>query len=108
MMWSERANDWVWVDPPGRTPDGLAQVWLLYQPEPWAFDSDDERRMHLWMRRCSPCVSKLAAEDHLSGILGWPVAFKPYDPLFPELWIYRDHRGFRWLLCPSPVYGAEA
>lgn len=27
-----------------------------------------------------------------------------YEPLFPELWIYRDRQsGYRWLMCPAPV-----
>ena len=29
--------------------------------------------------------------------------FGKYNELFPELWIYRDRRGYHWLLCPAPV-----
>lgn len=91
---------------PERTPDGHPQVWLLYTPEPWEFDSDDNRSIHLWMRRCSVFTSRDAATAHLSSLLGRPVAFQPYAPLFPELWIFRESRHeimHRWLLCPAPV-----
>lgn len=91
----------------GTTPDGLPEVWLLYSPEPFAFDSDDNRAIHLWMRRCSVFTSRDAATAHLAALLGHPVAFEPYDALFPELWIYRERRSgamqHRWLMCPAPV-----
>lgn len=85
-----------------RTPDGHPQVWLLYRPEPFAFDSDDDRSIHLWVRRADVFTSRDAATAHLAGLLGRPVGFAPYDPLFPELWIYRE-RGRRWLLTSAPV-----
>lgn len=88
---------------PERTPDGYAQVWLLYKPEPYSPDSPQEREINLWVRRCSIFSSKQAAIDYLNGILGQEVAWRPYDPLFPELWIGFDSRGSRWLMEPAPV-----
>lgn len=88
------------------TPDGDAQVWLLYRPEPFAFDSDDDRAIHLWMRRCDVFTSRDQATAFLARLIGRTVRFEPYDPLFPELWIFRDRRAeitHRWLLCPAPV-----
>lgn len=87
-----------------RSPDGHPQVWLLYRPEPFELDSDDETSIHLWVRRADVFTSRDAATAHLAGLVGHPVGFDPYDPLFPELWIYRDRgRAQRWLLCPAPV-----
>ncbi len=89
-----------------RTPDGHPQVWLLYRPEPFAPDSDDERSIHLWVRRADVFTSRDAATAFLARLLGHPVAFSPYDPLFPELWIYRESRHsmqHRWLMAPAPV-----
>lgn len=94
------------VEIPERTPDGHGQVWLLYRPEPFAFDSDDDRAIHLWMRRCDVFTSRDTATAFLSDLLGHPVAFRNYAELtggwFPELWIYTE-RGQRWLLCPGPL-----
>lgn len=92
--------------PTERTPDGHPQVWLLYDPEPFAPGSIEEREINLWMRRANVFTSKAKAETFLSSLLGGPVVFSPYDPLFPELWIYRVRRGhatYRWLMCPAPV-----
>lgn len=87
---------------PERTPDGLPQVWLLYRPEPFAPGSDDDRSIHLWVRRCDVFTSRAAAAAHLDNLLGRQIAWRPYNELFPELWIAED-RGYRWLMCPSPV-----
>lgn len=85
-----------------RTPDGHPQVWLLYRPEPFDFDSDDERSIHLWVRRCEVFTSRAAAIAHLDNLLGRQIAWRPYHDLFPELWIAED-RGQRWLMAPAPV-----
>lgn len=87
----------------GTTPDGHAEVVLLYSPEPFEFGSDDDRSIHLWVRRCSVHSSRENAIDHLNGILSDDVQWRPYDPLFPELWIGFDSRGSRWLLESAPV-----
>lgn len=86
-----------------RTPDGHFQVWCLYQPEPFPHGSDDDRSIHLWVRRASVFTSKELAVHHLAGLIGEMVEFRPYDPLFPELLIGRDSRGKRWLMEPAPV-----
>src|SRR5688572_25671257 len=85
-----------------RTPDGHMQCWVLYRPEPFAFDSDDDRSLHLWVRRCDVFASKAEAIAFLDNLLGRQVRWRPYDPLFPELWIGMDDR-HRWLLEPAPV-----
>lgn len=89
-----------------RTPDGHGQVWLLYRPEPFTPDSPEEREINLWVRRADVFTSRDAATTFLSRLLGHPVAFSPYDPLFPELWIYRESRHslqHRWLMATAPV-----
>lgn len=86
-----------------RTPDGHTQVWLLYRPEPHEIDSDDERSIHLWVRRANVFTSQQYAVLFLASLIGEMVEFRPYDPLFPELWIGHDSRGHRWLMCPAPV-----
>lgn len=85
------------------TVDGHPQVWLLYQPEPFEFGSDDDRSIHLWVRRCRVFFSRQAAIDHLKSILGHEVVWKPYNELFPELWIGVDYRGVRWLMEPAGI-----
>ena len=85
-----------------RTPDGHPQVWLLYRPEPFEIGSDDDRSIHLWVRRCDVFTSREAAHIFLERLIGRAVVFSPYDALFPELWI-GDDRGHRWLLVPAPV-----
>lgn len=87
---------------PERTPDGHPQVWCLYRPEPFAFDSDDDRAIHLWVRRCDVFTSRAAAIAHLDNLLGRQVTWRPYDELFPELWIGEDCE-HRWLMCPAPL-----
>lgn len=86
-----------------RTTDGHAQVWLLYRPEPWTPDAPEEREINLWTRRCDVFTSRDTATTFLARLLGRAVAFSPYDPLFPELWIYRGKDGRRWLMAPAPV-----
>lgn len=46
--------------------------------------------------------SRDAATAFLSRLLSVDVTFRPYNPIFPELWIF-ERRGYRWLLCPAPV-----
>jgi hypothetical protein len=85
-----------------RTPDGHPQVWLLYRPEPFVPWSDDDRSIHLWVRRCDVFTSRVVAIAFLDNLLGYQVTWQPYNEAFPELWIGWA-RGDRWLLCPSPV-----
>ena len=90
------------VEIPERTPDGHGQVWLLYRPEPYAPGSDDDRSIHLWVRRCDVFTSRITAIAFLDNLLGYEVTWQHYNELFPELWI-GGARGNRWLLCPAPV-----
>jgi hypothetical protein len=85
-----------------RTPDGHPQVWLLYRPEPFAPWSDDDRSIHLWVRRADVFTSRVNAIAFLDNLLGYQVTWKEYNEAFPELWIGWA-RGDRWLLCPAPV-----
>ena len=85
-----------------RTPDGHLEVWLLYRPEPFAFDSDDERSIHQWVRRCDVFTSKVEAITFLDNLIGAQVQWRPYDELFPELWIGMNGRQ-RWLLEAAPL-----
>lgn len=85
-----------------RTPDGHPQVWLLYSPEPFAPGSVEEREINLWVRRANVFTSQIAAEDFLADLLGRQVAWRPWAPDFPELFVGED-RGRRWLMCPAPV-----
>jgi hypothetical protein len=90
---------------PERTPDGHPQVWLLYRPEPFEFDSDDDRSIHLWVRRADVFTSREKAIAHLDALIGGSVAWHNYGAatgFFPELWQGKLGR-FRWLLCPAPV-----
>lgn len=84
------------------TPDGDPQVWLLYRPEPFHPDGPEEREINLWVRRCDVFTSRDEATAFLADLLRVDVAFRPYHPIFPELWIF-ESRGHRWLLCPAPV-----
>ena len=86
-----------------RTPDGHPQVWLLYRPEPFEFDSDDDRSIHSWVRRCDVFTSQATAMAFLDALLGHQVHWRLYNELFPELWIGNDHRGYRWLMQNAPV-----
>lgn len=86
-----------------RTPDGHPQVWLLYSPEPYSPTSPEEREINLWVRRCSVHSSRVNAIAHLDNLLGEQVSWRPYHPLFPELWIGFDSRRARWLMAPAPV-----
>jgi hypothetical protein len=85
-----------------RDPDGHARSWLLYRPEPFAPWSDDDRSIHLWVRRCDVFTSRVTAIAFLDNLLGYQVTWQPYNEAFPELWIGWA-RGNRWLLCPAPV-----
>jgi hypothetical protein len=87
---------------PERTPDGHPQVWCLYRPEPFAPWSDDDRSIHLWVRRADVFTSRVVAIAFLDNLLGYQVTWKEYNEAFPELWIGWA-RGDRWLLCPAPV-----
>lgn len=91
---------------PERTPDGHPQVWLLYRPEPFAPGGDDDRAIHLWVRRCDVFTTQRAALAHLYGLLGPDLAasirWKEHE-LFPELTVGVDRRGHRWLLTWAPV-----
>lgn len=80
------------------TPDGHDCVWLVYQPEPWFFDSPPDQEINLWCRRCTVHASRETAADSLERRIGERPAFRPYHPLFPELWIWFDSRGYRWLM----------
>lgn len=91
-----------------RTPDGEPRVWLLYQPEPYPHGGHEDRAIHLWVRRASVYPSQESAILGLERLLGHTVAWRKYDPLFPELWIGIDHRGYRWLMEPAPVKGCAA
>jgi hypothetical protein len=84
-----------------KTPDGHAQVWLLYQPEPFAFDSDDERAIHLWVRRANVFSSRAEAAAFLDNLIGRQIRWQQHE-LFPELWIGQDDRR-RWLLTAAPL-----
>ena len=91
------------IELPERTPDGHGQVWLLYRMEPFEFDSDDDRSIHLWVRRADVFTSREKAIAHLDALIGRQVAWGPYNTdFFPELWQGRLGR-VRWLLCPAPV-----
>lgn len=86
----------------GTTPDGHPEVWCLYRQEPFEVDSDDDRSMHLWVRRCDVFTSKAEAIAFLDNLIGAQVLWQPYDPIFPELWVGR--RGpSRWWLCPASL-----
>lgn len=87
---------------PETTPDGHPQVWLLYRPEPFRPDGPEEREINLWVRRADVFTSHDEATAFLSRLLSVDVTFRPYNPIFPELWIF-ERRGYRWLLCPAPV-----
>ncbi len=91
---------------PERTPDGHPRVWLLYHPEPFAPGSDDDRAIHLWVRRCDVFTSHHAAIAHLYALLGPDLAasvkWREHE-LFPELTVGVDRRGHRWLLTWAPV-----
>ncbi len=90
-----------------RTPDGHPQVWLLYRPEPFPFDSDDDRSIHLWVRRCDVFTSRAAAIAHLDNLIGEQVQWHNYadihDGFFPQLWIGWSRGRQRWLLTSAPV-----
>lgn len=86
-----------------RTPDGHAQVWLLYSPEPFRPDSPEEREINLWVRRCTVHSTQAHAVAYLDNLLGEQIEWRPYDALFPELWIASDSRGARWLMVPAAV-----
>lgn len=90
------------VEIPERTPDGHGQVWLLYRTEPFAFDSDDDRAIHLWVRRADVFTSRERAIEHLDALIGRQVHWRPYDALFPELWMGTLGH-IRWLCCPAPL-----
>lgn len=87
---------------PETTPDGHPQVWLLYRPEPFSPDGTEEREINLWVRRADVFTTAHEATLFLARLLGVEVGFRPYNPIFPELWIF-ERRGHRWLLCPAPV-----
>jgi hypothetical protein len=91
------------VDLPERTPDGHAQVWLLYQPEPWAPDAVTEQEINLWVRRCTIHSTQALAVAYLDNLLGQQITWRPYNALFPELWIAFDSRGYRWLMQPAAL-----
>lgn len=87
----------------GTTPDGHGQVWLLYRPEPFEPGGDDDRSIHLWVRRADVFTSRETAIEYLDVLIGRQVHWRLYDPIFPELWIGVDGRGYRWLMCPAPI-----
>lgn len=86
-----------------RTPDGHGQVWLRYSPEPFPVGDISEREINLWVRRCEVFSSRERAIQSLDALLGEHVQWRPYDPIFPELWIGFSRAGYRWLMCPAPV-----
>lgn len=85
-----------------RTPDGHAQVWLLYRPEPFHPTGPEEREMNLWVRQCDVFTSRAEAIAHLDNLIGKQVLWREYDPIFPELWV-GEFSGRRWWMCPAPV-----
>lgn len=87
---------------PECTPDGHGQVWVLYSREPYPPGSDDDRSIHLWVRRCDVFTSRAEAIAFLDNLIGVQVHWQPYDPIFPELWIGR-HDQRRWLMEPAPL-----
>jgi len=87
----------------GTTPDGHLEVWLLYRPEPFPVGDISEREINLWVRRADVFTSRERAVAHLNTLLGETVPWRPYDPIFPELWIGYSRAGYRWLMCPAPV-----
>jgi len=91
------------VNLPERTPDGHVQCWLRYSPEPWEPFSAPEREINLWVRRCEVFSSRERAIESLNELLGENVQWRPYDPIFPELWIGFSRGGYRWLLVPAGV-----
>lgn len=86
-----------------RTPDGHPQVWLLYRTEPFEFDSDDDRAIHLWVRRADVFTTRAGAMAFLNNLIGRQVTWRPYNTeFFPELWMGTLGH-IRWLCCPAPV-----
>lgn len=85
-----------------RTPEGHAQVWLLYRAEPHSPDGPEEQEMNLWVRRCDVFTSRQEAIAHLDNLIGQQVAWRLYDPIFPELWV-GELRRRRWWMVPAPV-----
>ena len=78
----------------------LGKVWLLYRPEPFHPDSDDNQAIHLWIRRCEVFSERENIDKYLKLLLGFEVTFRKHE-LFPELEIGFDERGFRWFVCPA-------
>jgi hypothetical protein len=87
---------------PERTPDGHPQVWLLYRPEPFEFNDDEDRSIHNWIRRCDIFTSRAEAIAFLDNIMGRQIAWRLYGDPFPELWIAQDGIS-RWLMVAAPV-----
>jgi hypothetical protein len=90
------------VNAPEQTPDGDAQVWLLFSPGLFTLTP----ALHDWTTPCQVFTSQLAATGHLAALLGEPLASSlrwEQHPLFPELAIGTDSRGYRWLLVSAPV-----
>lgn len=75
------------------------KIWLLYRPEPFTFDSDDNRAIHLWVRRCEVFTSREGIDEYFEKLLGYKIEWRTHE-LFFELEIGHDKRGFRWLVVP--------
>jgi hypothetical protein len=84
------------------TPDGHAEVWLLYRAEPFHPDGPEEREMNLWLRRCDVFSSRVNAIAHLDTLIGAQVRWRPYNPIFAELWVGRLGQ-HRWWLVSAPL-----
>lgn len=78
------------------------KVWLLYRPEPFTFNSDDDRAIHLWVRRCEIFTERHLIDEYFPK-LGIQIHGWQQHELFPEIEIGRDTRGFRWIICHSQV-----
>jgi hypothetical protein len=62
-----------------KTPDGHIQIWCLYSPEPFAFDSDDERSIHLWVRRANVFSSRAEAVAFLDNLVGRQIRWQQWS-----------------------------
>lgn len=78
------------------------KIWLLYRPEPFEFDSDDDRSIHLWVRRCEVFTKRELIDSYFPK-LGITIRGWRRHELFPEIEIGHDIRGFRWIICEAQM-----
>ena len=79
----------------------LGKIWLLYRPEPFPFNGDDDRSIHVWLRRCEVFTSREGIDEYFQK-LNINIKWQTHE-LFFELEIGYDNRGYRWLICPADV-----